>query len=285
MSLNNFIPKIWSGKILENLNNAHEAAKCCNKDYEGEIKSLGDTLTILSHGHVTIKAYTKGSLLAAPDRLQDAAMSLVIDTAKYFNVTVDDVDKVQMKPTIMSSAMRDAAWGMADISDLAIILALYNGVTTTAPDNLLASRALGTGATDEDAYETLVDLGVKLDESNAPSADRFALISPWVYGLLKKDPRFTSFGTEQNTRRLRGEPLGEVENLTIYKSNNIYPALSSAYAIIAGSKVACTFAEQIDKVEAFRPPDDFSDAVKGLYLFGLKVVRPTCLAVCPVTVA
>lgn len=292
MSVNEFIPQLWAGTLLKNLNRAHVAKECCNRDYEGDIKDMGDSVKITSLGRVTIRTYTKNLTLASPEELNMASQMLVIDQGQYFNFIIDDVDKAQAAGSLMSGAMDEAAWGMADTADQFIIDTLYDGVATSSPDNFLDSRALGTGAGDEDAYETLVDLGVLLTESNVPTTGRWALVPPWVYGLLQKDPRFVSFGTQGNLDRLRNGVVGEAAGFTIKQSNNIYQAAvtnswanSVTYAIITGSKIAATYADQIAKTEAFRPPDKFGDAVKGLHVYGMKVTRPNAIAICPVTQA
>lgn len=286
MSIDNFTPALWAAELLENLNTAHVAANVVNRDYEGDIKAAGDTVQINSIGRVTIGSYTKNSNIGDPETLDDSMLSLVIDQAKYYNFQVDNIDKAQNKPKVMSAAMEEAAWGLADVSDRFLIALLYAGVASASPDNLLTSRALGVGAADEDAYETLVDLGVKLDESDVPSGNRWVLIPPWVHGLLLKDPRFVSFGTEENIELRKGGAIGTIEaGFTVYKSNNIYPALSSVYAMIAGSKMAATFAEQVVETEAYKPEKRFADALKGLHVYGAKVARPNALAALPVTVA
>jgi len=285
VSLNNFTPSIWAAKLLQNWNNAHVAIDCVSREFEGDIKNQGDTVIVGGIGRVTITAHTKNTDITAVQTLQDVTQSLVVDQADHFNFQIDDIDKVQNKPSVMGEAMRESAWGLADVCDKYLLALLYNGVTTTTPDNALASRALGTGASDEDAYETLIDLGVLLDESNCPTNDRFCLVPPWVEGLLLKDPRFVSFGTAANEARLRNGRIGQAAGFEIRKSNNIYSALSSTYAIIVGSKQACTFAWQITKTEAYSPEKRFCDAIKGLQVYGAKIMRPYALATCPVTVA
>jgi len=118
MTLSNFIPNVWSARLLETLNKAHVYANLANRDYEGEIGALGDTVKINSIGRVTIGAYTKNTDISAAETLTDAQTTLTIDTAKYFNFQVDDIDKVQTKPKVMDAAMRDAGWGVADAIDV-----------------------------------------------------------------------------------------------------------------------------------------------------------------------
>ena len=94
MTINNFSPTAWAGSVLKNLNDAHVYATCCNRDYEGDIKSFGDTVKINSLGRVTVSDYTKNSTISAPETLIGAGQTLTIDTAKYFNFEIDDIDKM-----------------------------------------------------------------------------------------------------------------------------------------------------------------------------------------------
>ena len=279
MSLNNLIPGVWAVKLLENLNDSHVYAALLNRDYEGQISNHGDTVKINSIGRVTITSYTKdGSGLGTPETLDDSQLMLAITESQSYNFMIDDIDKRQQQPKMMADAMQEAAWGLADVADAFIATMLEAGVATASPDNTLAAAtSVGTGASDDDAYELLVDLGVRLDESNVPGAGRFCVIPPWYHGMLLKDPRFVSFGTDGNLDRLKNGQIGEAAGFTVAKSNNV-PVAGSAYTIIAGYRGAATFAEQINDPEGFRPEVSFSDAMKGLHLYGAKVTRPYALA-------
>src|SRR5574343_809361 len=193
MSLSNFIPSVWSARLLENLNDAHVYAALCNRDYEGEISGLGDTVKINSIGRVTVGDYTKNTNISAAETLTDAQTTLVIDKAKYFNFQVDDIDRAQTKPKVMDGAMRDAAWGLADAVD-AGLAALHSA---TPSDNKIgadvASAKLGLVLTAGSAmYDYLVDLAVILDNNNAPRQGRWVVVPPWAHGVMLKDNRFVN---------------------------------------------------------------------------------------------
>ena len=275
MTIDNLNPTLWAGRLLANLNDMHLYKKGFNTDYEGEIRAKGDAVKINSIGRVTVSTYTKNSTISAPETLDDAQQILRITESDYFNFEIDDVDKAQQTPKIMEAAMFEAAWALADATDTFLAGELEAGVQTA--NILTAATSVGTGPTDDDAYEILVDLGVRLDENNVPDVARYVFVPPWYHGVLLKDNRFVSFGTDKNRANLRGAPIGEAAGFTVYRSNKV-PVSGSAYTIIAGYTGAATFAAQIDKVEPFRPQDTFSDAVKGLHLYGAKVTRPYALA-------
>lgn len=305
MSITNFNPTIWSKGFLVNLNKRHVFADVLNREYEGEIKEAGDTVKISSIGRITVKAYTRNAGLGGtaasptiagierPEILQGSSLFLTISEGDYFNFAVDDVDKYQQQPKLLDKAMREAAYSMANDVDLFVNSVLQTGVsgTTDGTGNRLAARTIGTGAGDDDAYETLVDLGVKLKEADV-TGETWAAVPPWFIGMLQKDVRFTNYGTGPNRETLMNGNIGRAAGFDIKESNNLSGATSGTlavaggvYTIIAGVKDAATYADQIKMIEAFRPQDGFNDAIKGLHLYGAKVTRPYALASVAVTQA
>lgn len=272
MSLNNFTPEVWSARLLNALDTAlvYGSPQVINRDYEGEISGMGDTVNINSIGDVTIADYTKNADISQPETLTDAQQKLVIDQGKYFNFAVDDVDKAQTKPKVMDEAMRRAGYGLQKKSDL-YIASLYTQFTVVTG---LGDDTTALVPTSTTMYEILVDIGVKLDETDTPSPDRFAVLPPWCIGLLLKDQRFVSFGTVENISRLQDGFIGEAAGFNIMKSNNVPNTSGAKYKIISGHPMAWSYAQQILKMEGFRPERRFSDAVKGLNVYGAKVVRP-----------
>lgn len=307
MAITNFNPTIWSKAFLANLNKAHVHADAMNRDYEGEIRQAGDTVKISSIGRITVSAYTRNAGLGGtaasptiaginrPEILQGSSLFLTISEGDYFNFAIDDVDKWQQQPKLMDKAMAEAAYAMANAVDLFCNETLQTGVsgTTDGTGNRLDARTIGTGAGDDNAYETIVDLGVKLAENDVKmDTPKFVIVPPWFYGMLKKDDRFVNFGTSENRASLANGTIGKVDAFEVKVSNNLSGATSGTlavaggvYTILAGVKEAATFAEQVNDVEAFRPQDGFNDAVKGLHLYGAKVTRPYALASCAVTKA
>ena len=305
MSLNSFIPSVWSSELLVALMKAHVYAALANHDYEGEIKSFGDTVRINAIGDITISAYVKDTDIAAPQELADAQTTLTITQADYFNFAVDDVDAAQQNPKVMAEAMKWAAYKLADSVDT-FVAGKY---TEASASNLIGSSGtptvptaptqanVGAGTT---VWDYLVALDQKMTENNVPKAGRWSVVPPWIKTQLMMDIRFTSFNTAQARASLSsgdlgaGAPqamngvesyLGKINGLDVYESNNA-PHLAgtvgiagSVDVVLCGHSMALTFAEGVSKVEAYRPQYRFSDAVKGLHLYGSRVVRPYALAV------
>lgn len=272
MSVTNFIPQIWSARLLEHLDKTHVYANLFNRDYEGEIKNFGDTVKINQIGNVTIKDYEKGKDIDVPEELSGEQQLLTIDQAKYFNFGLDDINAAQVNPKLMDKAMQRAAYGLNDTTDQYLA-------------NLLAAASTGNIGddttpivpTEADAYDYLVELATLLTEQNVPTIGRWAVIPAWYHGLLLKDKRFVGNGTDFNTAILQGGAVGKAAGFTIHLSNNVPNTSGTKYKISAGTNEAASFAEQIIKTEAYRPESRFSDAVKGLHVYGAKVLQPKCL--------
>lgn len=281
MGLQNFVGEVWTARVLANLHKAQIYAQTgvVNRDYEGEIRQKGDTVRINAIGAVTVSDYTKNSDMSAAETLTDGQTTLVIDKAKYFNFQIDDVDKAQISANVMDEAMREAAYALSDAQDVLISAAMAAGAHTS---NLIGSTAspkqdLGTASV---PYNYLVDLGVLLDQNNVPKTGRWVIVPPWFEGLLRKDVRFTGYGTAPQMDMLMNGIVGTAAGFRLLVSNNVtYTTTTTKFKIVAGHSMAVSLAEQINGVEAYRPQLRFGDAVKGLHLYGFKVIRPQALAV------
>lgn len=272
-----FIPTIWSARLLQSLKNAliYSQVGVVNKDYEGEIRDKGNTVKIASIGAITVADYVKNTDIADPEILSDEEQSLLIDQAKYFNFFVDAIDKVQANVPLMDAAMAEAAYALRSAQDTFVAATMESAVPS---GNKIGAGGDPEVPTSETAYEYLVDLGTLLSEANVPEANRWAVVPPWFHGLLQKDDRFVKAGTAATDSVLRNGQIGAAAGFTVYQSNNVPNTSGTRYKIMAGHALATSVAEQIVSIETFKPEKRFGDAVKGLHVYGAKVVRPTCLA-------
>jgi hypothetical protein len=280
MAVTNFIPDLWAARLLVGLRKNAVAGNLVNRDYEGEIKRQGDSVKITSINDVTIGTYTVHTDITVED-IDDATRSLVIDQARYFAVELDDVEKAQHVKggdSPLAQAVDNAAYQLRDVADAFLLDAMNDAVQGTAND--LGTIAVHTTA--RNLYDSFVDLSVVLDEDNVPMEGRFAVVSPSLHGRLLKLTEFIAAGDDRGASTRGNGYIGEVAGLSLYKSNNL-PAVTDVAAtgglVIAGYRGATTFAEQIVSVEAARMEKRFADMVKGLHVYGAKVVRPTGLAV------
>jgi hypothetical protein len=276
MSLD-FIPTVWAGRLLTALQGSlvYGQAGVANRDYEGEIRAGGDTVKIASIGDITVDDYTKDTDINAPETLTDDEQTLAIDQQKYFNFCVDSVDRAQQNVNVLDEAMRRAGWQLRDEADTFLAGVMEAAVLS---GNKIGSLGTPIIPTKDDAYEYLVDLSVLLDEANVPLEGRFVVVPAWFHGLLLKDERFVSSGTAAASRTLRNAEVGEAAGFSILKSNNVPNTTGEKYRIIAGHSIATAYVEQVLDVQTYKPEKRFGDAVKGLHVYGAKVVRPTCLA-------
>lgn len=303
MSLQNFIPEIWSKQLLLTLRRTLVYAQLANTDYDGEISAMGDSVRINAIGDITVSNYTKDTSIGSPQQLTDAQTTLTISQAKFFNFAVDDVDKAQGNPAVMAEAMSFAGYRVRNQIDQ-YMAGFYTDAQAT---NLIGSAAapvtvargtqanIGAGQT---LYDYLVSLDQLMLQNDVPDAgDGFVVMPAWGQTMLAQDIRFTSFNTpEAQAARRSGNPLGgaaaqvagyigDIGNMACYISNNA-PHLGGTLGVagsqdvfLAGHKIAWSYADNVQEVEGYRPPDRFADAVKGLHLYGAKVTRPQALAV------
>lgn len=275
MAVTSFIPELWSARLLYNLEKAHVATKLVNRDYEGEIKNAGDTVHINTIGAVSVRTYAQGTDLTY-DALSTSDQTLVIDQQKYFAFDLDDVDRAQAAGDIMDTAMGRASYALADVSDAFLLGKLASGGSS---DNYVGTSGSPIALTKDNIYQYIVALRTKLDKQNVPTNGRTLVIPPEAYALLLQDSRFTSVaGVAQGV--ITNGLVGRVAGFDIYMSNNVVKSADATpvYSMTAQIADATTYAEQIIKTEALRPEKSFSDAVRGLHVYGAKVTRPAEIA-------
>lgn len=283
MSLDNFIPQVWSANILSSLEKAHVLADVCNRNYEGEITGKGDSVKIVQIADITVSDYTKNSTTLTYQELEDAALWLKIDQAKYFAFSVDDVDKAQSNVDIMQEATRKAAYNINDTMD-SFIAGLYTeaGVTSdlgtnTTPLTITAKASDGTNTSITD-FLSLVSR--ELDEVNCPQEGRWIVVPPWMHQKMVLAELTT---TDTQVEALTNGRVGRILGFDVRMSNNLkYASGGSATVktkVMAGTRDAISLAEQLSTVEGLRREGRFSDAIRGLHLYGGKVVQANALAV------
>lgn len=296
MAISAFIPEVWSAALLSALrkNLVYAGPGVINTNYEGEIAQSGDTVRITSISRPTVGNYTPGVTTIVPEQLVDGQRSLVIDQVKYWAFQVDDVNQRQAAGDVIPAATNEAGYALADVMDQ-YVASLY---TQAQAQNVATAQTITqTGLNGSDAAHTwayqaaqaydnvLIPLKVKLDEANVPSVGRYAVLPPWLHGVLLRDPRFVKVNESGTDQGLRNGQVGRAAGFDILMSNNCPVPSTNVSAVTAGTSAAITWATQIAKTEAYRPESSFSDAVKGLALYGAKVIRPESLAYCLVTAA
>lgn len=264
MSLNNFIPTVWAAGIQRELERKYVFGNLVNRDYEGDISAFGDTVNINSVGDITIGDYVANSTVITPEQLNSTQQSLLIDQSKYFAFYVDDVDNAQTKPKVMSEAMRKSSRGLAATADVFLADTMVAGAGLTG-----YAGSLGLN----DIPDYMGTINQQLDEAdNDPDEERFIVVPAWLKKLIVMSYQ----GNTQSESVQANGRVGTYFGLNVYMSNNV-PTDTDGDVVIAGTRRALTFAEQIVQTEAYRPESSFADAVKGLHVYGAKVVEPNAL--------
>ena len=287
----NFIPEIWSGKLIENFYDATVLAAISNTDYEGEIRNMGDTVNIRTQPNITIRDYVKGQNLVVenPDKPK---IQLLIDKGEYFACVEDDVDKVQTDVALMDMWSKDASEQMKIKIDQRVLTDMLPDI---AADNRGATAGAKSGAFDlgtagspitvtkdganssVSVTDLIVDMGTVLDEANSPESDRFLVIPARMAGLIKKSELKDASLSGDSTSVLRNGRLGMIDRFTIYVSHNLNVVTGNT-SIIAGHKMGFTFASQMTNMETLRAQSTFGDIIRGLQVYGYKVVKPEALS-------
>ena len=293
MSVLNFKPEAWSRVILAAEKKAlvFGGPGVVNDDYEGEISGPGTTVHITQFGDPVISAYAPNETIVYQE-LDDAGQELLIDQRFYFGFTIDDVDKRQAAGDMQSYLEDRAAYKLADTADQ-FIAGLYTGVaqanilsngansSLTVSDEL--APALYIPSTNPADFYLLVvlPLKVKLDEAYVPKAGRYLIVPPWAEALLEQTQAFISVATPQQQEVFAEGMIGRVAGFDVYISNNSiqFDTANGGWIVQAGHPMAITFAEQIVQTEALRLQTTFADAVRGLHVYGARLVRPDHIAV------
>lgn len=275
MALTNFIPIVWNSQMLLDFRQAAIAANLVNRQYEGDARS-GNTVRVNTAGAVTIKDYKAGLIYdnetvpaliprtTAPDAVTSTKADLLIDQEKSFDFLIDDIDRAQAAGSL-GEYTQSAAEGMAEDADKFILSAL-----STTNTHLTAS-AVTTG---DQAFDAIGLLKKTLDKAKVPTGNRVAVINAeYASVLLKASSRLTSVDQSGSPAGLRDGYIGRLLGIDIYQSENT-PNVAKPQ-VIAWYKPSFSFVSQIEKTEAMRHDDSFSDRLRGLHVYGAKAFRPT----------
>lgn len=265
MAITNFIPTVWSENLYQELDKKYIGVANCNRDFEGEIREKGNTVRICGIGDVIVSDYTKNSNMNSPSSLSDTSRDLKIDQAKYFNFQIDDIDRAQASPKLMELAMKNAASALANDADR-YVYSLYSqaGATIKCTDVKV-----------DNIVNLIIDARTKLFNNNVSDPEDIVIeVTPDIAGLIMKAK--VNLSTD-NTDVMEAGCIGAIGGCKIFVSNNVKKVEGETgyeHKCLARTKRAIAFAEQLSEIDAYRPELRFADAVKGLHLYGAKVVYP-----------
>lgn len=284
-----FIPEIWSGKILVKFYDATCLSEICNTDYQGEIKNYGDTVLIRTVAPITIRRYVVGQALTR-ERPTSTPISLSIDMGYYWKVELDDVMDVQSDIALLDKWTEEASEQMKITVETDILPLMAAGAHSK---NQGASAGFRSSSYDLGAsgapvaidkanvLDYIVDCGSVLDEQSVPEQGRWFVIPTWMAGIIKKSDIKDASLSGDNTSILRNGRLGQIDRFTLYSSNLVPSVMDGVlcYRALFGHRTGPTFASQITETETIRSPDTFADIVRGLNIIGFRVVKPESVGV------
>jgi hypothetical protein len=267
MAIQNFVPKIWSTKILRTLEDNLVAKKICTSEYTGEVKKAGDTVYFSGLADPTINDYT-GTITY--ETLQDAGLALIIDQQKYFAFKVGDVEKAQANIDAKGSQASRAAYKLKEVAD-SFILGKYADALHTITDATMDTATV---------LSTIGAVKQKLAEQNVSENDMWLVIPPWV--KLKMQLAGIKFSINEGINGTGGMAWTKELGFDVYVTNQVVAAEDSTtdtphHYCLGGAYNSIVYADQIVETEALRLENSFNDAVRGLHVYGAKVIKPDLL--------
>ena len=260
-----FQQTIWSASILRSLDTITSLRNHCNFQYEKDSKNAKE-VKILSVNRPTIRRYVPGTPLVR-ESVTDSSQLLKLDQYFYFNFEVEDIVKAQSVPGLMEAVTDEASKGLALEGDRYVA----EVIKTAADAGEVSSSASVIALTSKNAMESVEEGFATLYEHNCKVTDTFYLeVAPRVFTTYRQ--QLTELSTN-NPEILKKGAVGKINNAFVCIENCLAEGEGAYYNILRTDK-AVAFAEQIEKVEHYRPEDAFTSAVKGLYVYGAKVVRP-----------
>jgi hypothetical protein len=293
-----FLPKIYSKKVLNFFRKASVVEAITNTDYAGEISAFGDSVRIIKEPVISVSDYTRGSDTTAT-KLTDQEISLVVDSAKAFKFIVDDIETNMSHVNFKEVATSSAAYALRDSYDAAVIATMFSGVSTSSPDHVLGADAsaatqtmgqhqggsnaidlTGSDGTGTDPLDVMSFMAKLLDEQSIPEEGRWFVAPPSFYNeLAQSGSKLLSvdFNAGQGSIRNGLVSSGKLRGFDMYKSNNVAAASTATGKILAGHISSTATAQTIISTEVLRDPSSFGDIVRGLHVYGAKVLRPEAL--------
>ncbi len=281
---NRFIPEVWAGKMIVKYYANTFLSQITNTDYEGEIKKQGDTVIMRSIPDITIEDHNIGDKVTY-ERPESPPTTLLIDKGKRWGIRVDDIVKVQSDLPLLNKWTDDASMQMkisierSFLRDSAIYAGMSADNTGTTCGVISNDIDMGTtGApkqvTKANVLDFIIDAGTILEENDVPVVNPWFIMPTWMAGTIKKSDLKDASLTGDGRSTLRTGQIGMIDKFTLFSSNLLYTAGSPAYWVaLYGTRDAITFATQLTKTESMRSQDSFDDLVRGLQVYGYKVVK------------
>ena len=284
-----FLPSVYSKKVMNFFRKASVIEAITNTDYAGEISSFGDSVKIIKEPVISVSDYTRNTD-TTQTMLTDQEITLVVDSAKAFKFIVDDIESNMSHVNFKEIASSSAAYALKDSYDAAVLATMFAGCSATAPNHILGadsatdlaagvfdgSGAADLGASETDPLDLMARMARLLDEQNVPEEGRWFVASPDFYEVLGQSSSkllSVDYNAGQGSIRNGLVSSGKLRGFDMYKSNNIAATSNAAGKCLAGHISSTATANTILSTEVLRDQTSFGDIVRGLHVYGAKVLR------------
>ena len=290
-----FLPAVYSKKVLNFFRKSSVVEAITNTDYSGEIANFGDSVKIVKEPTITVYQYERGADVTQT-KLTDQELSLVVDTANAFKFKVDDIESNMSHVNWREGAASSAAYALKDAFDEGVLATMFSGVSASSPNHILGSDSatdlaagtfdgtgnldIGFGSSEHDPIDVLGHMARLLDEQSVPEEGRWFVASPEFYEVLSSTSSkllSVDYNAGQGSIRNGLVSSGKLRGFNMYKSNNIASTSNAAGKCIGGHISSTATAQTITSTEVLRDPDSFGDIVRGLHVYGAKVLRGEAL--------
>ena len=302
----NFAPQIFSQKVLKFFRRASVAEDITNTDYTGEIENFGDTVNIIKEPTITVSSYTRGSVVNTQD-LADDQITLTVDQANAFSFKIDDIEERQSHINFEALATSSGAFSLKRKYDANVLQAISDGAGIAGADDASLSggltttnTSLGTASSpinveaDDAGINLMLLMARVLDDQSVPEENRWFVAPPIFYEKMfqagNKIAEVQVTGDASSNLRNGLATPGTLAGFSCYKSTALNSTAgtdqvtlsgvatdASENVILAGHISSTATASHIAKTEVVRSTESFSDVVRGLHVFGRKVLRPEAI--------
>tara|TARA_Y100000310_G_C20698683_1_gene827691 strand:- start:2913 stop:3833 length:921 start_codon:yes stop_codon:yes gene_type:complete len=279
-----YLPRLYAKRLLIEFYSVTVFAAIANTDYEGQIKSQGDTVRIRQQPDVTIRDYTKGAGLNY-ERPDPGSVDLEINKGKYWAFNINKVDEVQSDLAYATLWASHAAEKLKIAIDTDVLANVYadahasnKGATAGAISGDINLGVTGTPLqiTKTNVLEKIVDCGTVLSEQDVPEDGRWMVIPNWAAGLIKQSDLKDASLAGDGTSIMRNGRIGVIDSFTLFRSNLLATTTDGSDTVvnsIFGTSHSLTFASQMTESETLKDPNDFGNLLRGLQVYGYKTVK------------
>ena len=261
MAIDNFIPEVWAAGVTQSFLANQVVIPTLDNAFTGDV-TAGNKVHIINATTPTIADYSATRTITA-EALNDTEVTLDIDQEKAFSVNVDDVDRVQASSEF-APWVDSAGKALAEDAENYLIDIMLNNST----DANGGAVVVDTGA---EALAAVRAIRKSMSSAKVPASGRYLLVNPDLADLLLSglsDVSVAGSGDE-----LRNGEIARLFGFTVVESALLQPSGAARPTAIGYHESMVAFVNQIQSLESLRNPTKFADIVRGLNVYGGKVLK------------